>query len=80
MICGGPLKGTYCFHSLKFHWGITDDNGSEHTIDLVRYALEVQAMHVRTGYQFKDLNKAVQDNAVIIISHFYQVIIIIIIL
>lgn len=67
------MKGAFSFHSMRFHWGPTDDNGSEHTMDLVRFPLEVQAIHLRIGYQLKELSKAVEDNAVVIVSYVYDV-------
>ena len=30
---GGPLNATYALTQFHFHWGSTDDQGSEHTID-----------------------------------------------
>ena len=32
-VCGGGLPGCYEFLQLHFHWGITADVGSEHTIN-----------------------------------------------
>lgn len=72
-ICGGPLKASHKFFNARFRWGPTDDNGSEHTIDFKRYSLEVQATHLRCDHSFHDMNKAVEDNAVVIVSYFYQV-------
>jgi carbonic anhydrase len=34
---GGPLESEYSFSELHFHWGSTDDVGSEHTVGNVRY-------------------------------------------
>ena len=32
-VSGGPLNATYALTQFHFHWGSTDDQGSEHTID-----------------------------------------------
>ncbi|KAK4825607.1 hypothetical protein QYF61_001287 [Mycteria americana] len=38
---GGPLTGAYRLRQLHLHWGSSDDHGSEHVIDGVKYAAEV---------------------------------------
>lgn len=38
---GGPLTGSYRLRQFHLHWGSTDDHGSEHVVDGVRYAAEV---------------------------------------
>ncbi len=35
----------YCFDSLHFHWGATNEFGSEHFIDNKSYPLEVHLVH-----------------------------------
>eukprot|EP01084_Bolivina_argentea_P059806 109259_1 len=35
----------FCLHSLHFHWGLTDDAGSEHFVDGHQYPLEVHFVH-----------------------------------
>lgn len=46
-ITGGPLTETFDLVALRFRWGANDYEGSEHTIDCVRYAMELQAIHIR---------------------------------
>mmetsp|Transcript_50143 Transcript_50143/g.79866 ORF Transcript_50143/g.79866 Transcript_50143/m.79866 type:complete len:407 (-) Transcript_50143:244-1464(-) len=41
----------YCFDSLHFHWGRTDDQGSEHTINGKAYPLEVHLVHYSCDYR-----------------------------
>ena len=41
----------YCFDSLHFHWGKTNDKGSEHTINGEGYPLEVHLVHYSCDYQ-----------------------------
>lgn len=38
---GGPLSESYRLYQFHFHWGSTDDYGSEHTVDGVKYSGEV---------------------------------------
>lgn len=38
---GGPLSGPYRLRQFHLHWGSSDDHGSEHTVDGVKYAAEV---------------------------------------
>lgn len=71
---GGPLcSETYDFYTLVFRWGPTDAEGSEHMLDSCRFALELQAIHVKENSNFGTLSKAVAANAVLIISYFYEV-------
>nr|XP_033790300.1 carbonic anhydrase 13-like isoform X2 [Geotrypetes seraphini] len=41
----GPLKGSYRLRQLHFHWGPTDDYGSEHTVDGLEFAAELHVVH-----------------------------------
>ncbi|XP_057372191.1 carbonic anhydrase 2-like [Daphnia carinata] len=43
-ITGGSLDGRYKLLQLHFHWGC-DANGSEHTIDGVKFAAEMHIVH-----------------------------------
>lgn len=45
---GGPLSGPYRLRQFHLHWGSSDDHGSEHTVDGVKYAAEVGGL-VSTG-------------------------------
>lgn len=38
---GGPLEAMYVLEQFHCHWGATEDEGSEHTVDGRRYAGEV---------------------------------------
>jgi len=42
---------TFCLHGLHFHWGLTDDTGSEHTINGHQYPLEVHFVHFSCNIQ-----------------------------
>merc|ERR1719510_84163 len=46
----GGLPGTYRFAQLHFHWGSSDGQGSEHTINGKSYPLELHLVHFKTEY------------------------------
>lgn len=46
----GPLTGTYRLVQFHFHWGSSDDRGSEHTVDKKKYAAELHLVHWNTKY------------------------------
>uniref|UniRef100_A0A8C2YNL3 Carbonic anhydrase n=1 Tax=Chinchilla lanigera TaxID=34839 RepID=A0A8C2YNL3_CHILA len=56
---GGPLDGTYRLVQFHFHWGSSDTQGSEHTVDKVKYAAELHLVHWNTKYG--DFGKAAQQ-------------------
>ncbi|XP_009976686.1 PREDICTED: carbonic anhydrase 1-like [Tauraco erythrolophus] len=41
VLIGGPITGTYRLWQFNFHWGQTDKQGSEHTVDGRKYASEL---------------------------------------
>jgi len=53
----GGLKGEYIFAQLHFHWGGDSSQGSEHTINGVRYPLEMHIVNYKASYG--DLGTAV---------------------
>uniref|UniRef100_A0A803JV11 Carbonic anhydrase n=1 Tax=Xenopus tropicalis TaxID=8364 RepID=A0A803JV11_XENTR len=50
VIKDGPMNGTYRLRQLQFHWGSSDDHGSEHVIDGFRYAGEMHFIHWNSKY------------------------------
>lgn len=38
---GGPLSDSYRLSQFHFHWGSTDEYGSEHLVDGAKYSAEV---------------------------------------
>ncbi|XP_071540684.1 carbonic anhydrase 2-like isoform X2 [Panulirus ornatus] len=46
----GGLKGEYIFAQFHFHWGSDNTLGSEHTIDGVRYPMELHLVHYKGSY------------------------------
>ncbi|XP_043479633.1 carbonic anhydrase 1-like [Leptopilina heterotoma] len=70
----GPLNDTYNFHSMIFHWGPANDEGSEHTMDYIKYTMELQMVHVKKCYTSpKDPSLLHTRDAVAIISYFLQI-------
>ncbi|XP_053322710.1 carbonic anhydrase 1-like [Spea bombifrons] len=45
VVKGGPLQATYRLNQFHFHWGPTNDSGSEHTVDGKKYAAELHLVH-----------------------------------
>ncbi|KAL6434096.1 hypothetical protein ACFW04_005918 [Cataglyphis niger] len=71
---GGPLTDTYDFSHVRFHWGPSNEEGSEHTLDYVRYPMELQIVHRKRG--IKSLLEAISLGAkdgVAIVSFFLQI-------
>lgn len=54
----GPLSGSYRLIQFHFHWGSSDGQGSEHTVNKKKYAAELHLVHWNTKYG--DFGKAVQ--------------------
>lgn len=71
------MKGTYELLDIRFHWGANNFEGSEHTVNFVRYALEVQAVHIKGAFasSFSVIQNcdALETRALLIISYLYQV-------
>ncbi|XP_051969683.1 carbonic anhydrase 2 [Xyrauchen texanus] len=50
ILTGGPISGTYRLKQFHFHWGASDDKGSEHTMDGKCYPAELHLVHWNTKY------------------------------
>ncbi|XP_038203872.1 carbonic anhydrase 3 [Arvicola amphibius] len=50
LLRGGPLSGPYRLRQFHLHWGSSDDHGSEHTVDGVKYAAELHLVHWNPKY------------------------------
>lgn len=72
-ICGGPLVEPHQFVHARFRWGPNKYEGSEHTINDNRFAMEVQAVHVKSEYKNCPLVAAAEASAVVIVSYLYKV-------
>lgn len=49
VLSGGPLSEDYQILQLHFHWGKTNDKGSEHTYDGMAFPLEMHIVHVKSS-------------------------------
>ncbi|XP_073535633.1 carbonic anhydrase 1-like [Phyllobates terribilis] len=45
VVKGGPLNANYRLNQFHFHWGPTNDFGSEHTVDGKAYSAELHLVH-----------------------------------
>ncbi|XP_024946140.1 carbonic anhydrase 1 [Cephus cinctus] len=72
-IQGGSLCSAYDCHSMVFHWGPSDNEGSEHTIDYVRYPMEMQMVHLRRGVNENRTNIMDTRESILIISYFFEI-------
>ncbi|EEZ98483.1 carbonic anhydrase 1 isoform X1 [Tribolium castaneum] len=72
-VCGGPLCDEYKLFSIRFRWGPNDEEGSEHMIDMRRYAMELQVTYNKCSCKCTDMAKSIKTCAVIIISYMFEV-------
>ncbi|KAG7488249.1 hypothetical protein MATL_G00033570 [Megalops atlanticus] len=71
-LTGGPISGTYRLRQFHFHWGGSDDRGSEHTIDGTKFAAELHLVHWNTKYpSFGDA--ASQSDGLAVVGVFLKV-------
>jgi len=56
-IRNGSLDGNYKLLQFHFHWGSTNDRGSEHTVDGQSFAMEMHLVHIKKAYM-DDVAKA----------------------
>lgn len=71
---GGPLTDTYDFFHVLFHWGPSNEEGSEHTLDYVRYPMELQIVHTKRGIKSPlDAIALGAKDGIAIVSFFLQV-------
>lgn len=53
-LTGGPISGTYRLKQFHFHWGASDDRGSEHTVNGIKFPCEVRKLLDSPECGFKD--------------------------
>lgn len=69
---GASLPGTYRLHSFHFHWGGSDDVGSEHTYEGDAYPLEMHMVHYNERYS--SLKDAIdKDNGLAVLGVWFEV-------
>ncbi|PIO58413.1 hypothetical protein TELCIR_20153 [Teladorsagia circumcincta] len=64
-VTGDNIPGKYYLDHLHFHWGETDDFGSEDTIDGKRYSMELHLPHFLDGLNKSEALRTHQGIAVI---------------
>lgn len=57
-VAGGNLGGKYSFAQYHIHWGADDLRGSEHTVNHVRFPMEMHLVHYKSEY--KDISEAIK--------------------
>ncbi|XP_071058501.1 carbonic anhydrase-like isoform X4 [Pseudochaenichthys georgianus] len=50
ILTGGPISGTYRLKQFHFHWGASNDRGSEHTVNGIKSPCELHLVHWNTKY------------------------------
>ncbi|XP_065113732.1 carbonic anhydrase 15 [Paramisgurnus dabryanus] len=58
-VSGGGLPGTYRTTQLHFHWGSLSSNGSEHTLDHLRFPMEMHIVNIKSTHP--NLKSALED-------------------
>ncbi|CAM4729177.1 unnamed protein product [Leuciscus chuanchicus] len=58
-VSGGGLPGTYRTIQLHFHWGSVSSNGSEHTLDSLRFPMEMHIVNIKATHP--NLTSALED-------------------
>ncbi|ELT87930.1 hypothetical protein CAPTEDRAFT_224291 [Capitella teleta] len=72
-LTGGPLRNKFQLAQFHFHWGTSNDCGSEHTVDGKMFASEAHLVHYNTDL-FKDFGEAAQaDNGLTVLGVFLKV-------
>lgn len=61
-LTGGPISGTYRLKQFHFHWGASDERGSEHTVNGIKFPCEVLRL----------MNYHESKNAVYVGSHYFH--------
>lgn len=71
---GGPLTDAYDFFNVLFHWGPSNEEGSEHTLNYVRFPMELQVVHMKRGIKSPtDAIALGAKDGIVIVSFFLQV-------
>ncbi|XP_050315459.1 carbonic anhydrase 2-like [Anthonomus grandis grandis] len=74
-LSGGPLEcDTFTFLNLRFRWGPTDDEGSEHMIETKRFALEMQVAFTKDANNTKcDLFESARCGNLLMLTYIFMV-------
>ena len=66
---GGPLKADYQFLQMHFHWGSSDEKGSEHTLNGKGFPMELHVVHTKLGVQ----DSLHTSNGLAVTGFFFQI-------
>ncbi|CAH1780553.1 unnamed protein product [Owenia fusiformis] len=73
IVRGGGLPGTYRGVQLHFHWGSTNNQGSEHTVNGRKYPIELHIVHYNTD-RFREFGDAVaQSEGLAVLGVFLEI-------
>ncbi|XP_019405502.1 PREDICTED: carbonic anhydrase 13-like isoform X1 [Crocodylus porosus] len=70
---GGPLAGTYRLRQIHFHWGSSDDAGSEHAVDGMKYAAELHVVHWNADRYSSFVEAARQPDGLAVMAVFLKI-------
>ncbi|XP_022410742.1 carbonic anhydrase 13 [Delphinapterus leucas] len=70
---GGPLTGSYRLRQFHLHWGSTDDHGSEHVVDGMRYAAELHVVHWNSDKYPSFVEAAHEPDGLAVLGVFLQI-------
>lgn len=71
MLSGGPLRSTYIFEQLHFHWGMAPGEGSEHYINSQAGELEMHVVHRNAKYS--NMTEAARNaDGIVVIGILYR--------
>ncbi|KAG6932648.1 carbonic anhydrase 13, partial [Chelydra serpentina] len=70
---GGPLTGSYRLRQIHFHWGASDDIGSEHAVDGKKYAAELHVVHWNSDKYSTFVEAARQRDGLAVMAVFLKI-------
>nr|XP_042700506.1 carbonic anhydrase 13 isoform X3 [Chrysemys picta bellii] len=70
---GGPLNGSYRLRQIHFHWGASDDIGSEHAVDGKKYAAELHVVHWNSDKYSTFVEAARQRDGLAVMAVFLKI-------
>ena len=72
-LSGGPLLHKYQFKQFHFHWGATDEQGSEHLVNGKAYPAELHLVHWNVDLFDSFESAATQENGLAVIGVFLEI-------
>ncbi|XP_045171211.2 carbonic anhydrase-like [Mercenaria mercenaria] len=71
-ISGGGLPGTFVAEQFHFHWGATDERGSEHDVNGVHFPMEMHLVHFNKKYGNMS-NAMDKDDGLAVLGFFFKI-------